>query len=89
MNFSRSYKTYGLLNHEVLLSKLNSYGIRGMTNLWFETCLSHIMLSHTPETMCGNNYREKRVHVSTKREIEHGVPHFSILGPLITYLLTP
>ena len=29
-------KTYGVLNHKVLLSKLNSSGIRGVTNLWFE-----------------------------------------------------
>jgi len=30
-------KAYDILNHEVLLSKLNSYGIRGVTNLWFES----------------------------------------------------
>jgi hypothetical protein len=34
-------KAYDVLNHKVLLSKLNSYGIRGVTNLWFESYLSH------------------------------------------------
>jgi hypothetical protein len=34
-------KACDVLNHKVLLSKLNSYGIRGMTNLWVESYLSH------------------------------------------------
>jgi len=32
---------YDVLNHEVLLSKLNSYHIRGVANLWFESYPSH------------------------------------------------
>jgi hypothetical protein len=34
-------KAYDVLNHKVLLSKLNSYGIRSVENLWFESYLSH------------------------------------------------
>jgi hypothetical protein len=34
-------KAYNILNHRVLLSKLDSYGIRSMDNLWFEFYLSH------------------------------------------------
>jgi hypothetical protein len=34
-------KAYDVLNHKVLLSKLYSYGIRVVTNLWFESYLSH------------------------------------------------
>jgi len=34
-------KAYDLLNHEVLFSKLNSYGIRDASNLWFGSYLSH------------------------------------------------
>jgi hypothetical protein len=34
-------KAYVVLNHRVLLSKLDSYGIRGVANLWFESYLSH------------------------------------------------
>jgi hypothetical protein len=34
-------KEYVLLNHRVLLSKLDSYDFRGVENLWFESYLSH------------------------------------------------
>ena len=30
-------KAYDVLNQKVLSSKLNSYGIRGMANFWFES----------------------------------------------------
>ena len=32
-------KAYDVLNHKVLLSKLNSYGMRDVTNSWFESYL--------------------------------------------------
>jgi len=40
-NFLDLTKGYDVLNHNVLLSKLNSYGIRGVANLWVESYLSH------------------------------------------------
>ena len=33
-------KAYDVINHRVLLSKLDSYAIRGVPNLWFESYLS-------------------------------------------------
>lgn len=30
-----------VIDHNVLLDKLNYYGIRGITNLWFKSYLSH------------------------------------------------
>jgi hypothetical protein len=29
-------KAYDVINHDILLDKLNSYGTRGRTNLWFK-----------------------------------------------------
>jgi retron-type reverse transcriptase len=70
-------KAYDVLNHKVLLTKLNSYGIRGVANLWFESYLSH-------RKQCVQiNSMEKGIYVSTTKEIEHGVPQGSILGPIL------
>jgi hypothetical protein len=34
-------KAYDVLNHELLLEKLSSYGIRGTTNSWFRSYLTN------------------------------------------------
>jgi hypothetical protein len=44
-------KAYDILNHRVLLSKLDAYGIRGVANLWFESYLS---LQQRVEIKSGN-----------------------------------
>jgi hypothetical protein len=73
-------KAYDVLSHKVLLSKLNFYGIRGMANLWFESYLSH-------RKQCVEiNTLKKGIYVLTTKEIEHGVPQGSILGPILFLL---
>jgi len=70
-------KAYDILNHKVLLSKLNSYPIRGVASLWFESYLSN-------QKQCVEIISMKQgIYVSTTREIEHGVPQGSILGPIL------
>jgi hypothetical protein len=70
-------KAYDVLNHKVLLSKLNSYSIRGVANLWFESYLSH-------QKQCvETNSVKQGTYVSTAREIEYGVPQGLILGPIL------
>jgi hypothetical protein len=32
-------KAYHVINHNIVLNKLNSYGISGITNLWFKSYL--------------------------------------------------
>ena len=59
------------------MSELNSYSIRGVTNLWFESYLLH--WKQCVEINSGKH----GTYVSTKREIEYGVPQGWILGPIL------
>ena len=68
-------KAFDVINHEILLQKLNRYGIRGIVNDWFRN-----YLSNRKQFV---NFQENQ---STLLNIICGVPQGSILGPLL-YLL--
>jgi hypothetical protein len=68
-------KAFDVINHKILLHKLRSYGIRGITNTWFENYLFD-----------RSQYVEFENNKSVKRKISCGVPQGSILGPLL-YLI--
>jgi len=68
-------KAFDVINHDILLKKLNSYGIRGIANQWFKSYLSH-----------RNQFVEIDHHKSNLLPIQCGVPQGSILGPLL-YLI--
>ena len=65
-------KAFDTVNHNILIKKLNHYGIRGTANKWFESYL---------------NKRKQCVSIagqqSEYRYINHGVPQGSVLGPLL------
>ena len=65
-------KAFDVINHALLLKKLNAYGIRGVANQWFESYLN----DRNQYVTIGNENSEKLT-------ISSGVPQGSILGPTL------
>ena len=65
-------KAFDTVDHNILISKLNHYGIRGEMNDWFKSYLTN---------------RKQCVSIlgfeSSYKTIEYGVPQGSVLGPLL------
>ena len=62
-------------DHQVLLAKLNHYGICGVSNDWFKSYLSHC-----------NQYVSINGYDSALAAVNCGVPQGSVLGPLLFLL---
>ena len=65
-------KAFDTVNHEILLQKLSSYGIKCDTHTFFESYLKD-------RTQCCS----VNGHISSLETIQCGVPQGSILGPLL------
>ena len=75
--FSDLSKGFDTINHNIMLSKLYYYGIRGVANDWFTSYLDS-------RIQC-TNYRSS---LSEFKKITCGVPRGSLLGPLLFTLYT-
>ena len=64
-----------LVDHQILLAKLNHYGIRGVSNDWFKSYLSN-----------HSQYVSINGYESSLAAINFGVPKGSVLGPLLFLL---
>ena len=68
-------KPFDTVDHQILLAKLNHYGIRGVSNDWFKSYLSN-----------RNQYVSINGYESGLAAINCGVPQGSVLGPLLFLL---
>ena len=65
-------KAFDTVNHDILLNKLSHYGIRGSLNDWFRSYLTN-----------GKQFVSILGFNSNISLIKHGVPHGSVLSPLL------
>ena len=73
-------KAFDTADHNILLRKLDYYGIRGIANEWFCSYLKK-----------RKQFVSIQNNMSSVKEILTGIPHGSILGPLlflINYIMT-
>ena len=65
-------KAFDTVDHQILLSKLSTYGLSGNSLKWFRSYIT----DRKQRTSCGND-------MSNELPVTHGVPQGSILGPLL------
>ena len=65
-------KAFHTVDHQILFSTLNNYGVKGKTLSWFKNYLEN-----------GKQYLNYSNDVTNLPQIKCGVPQESILGPLL------
>lgn len=75
-------KAFDTLEHEMLLSKLEIYGIRGIAHQWFTSYL------HKRSLRVKCNTGSSNMEYSDTYPVEYGTPQGSCLGPLLFLIFT-
>ena len=70
-------KAFDTVNHDILLDKLNYYGVKGISNMWLVTFLKERY-----------QYTTIKEYNSDKLMSTNGLPQGSVLGPLLFLLFT-
>ena len=71
-------KAFDTISHDLLLKKLEKYGIRGLSNEWINSYISNRCLQVKCLTLSCN-----KPELSNKYNINHGTAQGSCLGPLL------
>ena len=69
-------KAFVTVDHKILLHKLDHYGFRGVINKWFSSYL-HGRIQTT----------QIDSYISARKDTTCGIPHGSVLGPLLFKIL--
>jgi hypothetical protein len=78
-------KAYDVLDHKILLYKLDAYGIRGIVNQWLKTYLCN-QKQYVEIKYMENTSPISEKFTSTLKETKGGVHQGSVLGPILFLL---
>ena len=71
-------KAFDTIEHQILLNKLEIYGVRGVPLKWFESYLTGRTLRVKCSTVCNSS-----TTIGKEYPVDYGTPQGSCLGPLI------
>jgi hypothetical protein len=75
-------KVYNVLDHKILLFKLDAYGIRGIVNQWFKSYLCS-RKQYVEIDYMENTSRISKKFTSILKETKGAVPLGSVLSPVL------
>ena len=75
-------KAFDLVNHNILLEKMNTIGIRGIAYKWFQ---SYLTQRAQKVEITNLNYKTNELsnYLSQEKYIKYSVPQGSMLGPIL------
>ena len=74
-------KAFDTIDHDILLKKLDKFGVRGIANIWFKN-----YLTARQQSVRINKDNSNEFISSESQTITHGIPQGSILGPVLFIL---